>query len=429
MKRSALVLAVAIAAAPSMASARAGDLDTGFAGGVVYAGFPYGAAASALDVDGSTTVVAGGAVSRRGLYDVAVARFTSKGTLDQRFSGDGRAYVDMGGIEFAVATSIAKDDSVTTALLHIPLEQVFESDCCTLSAAVSKLDARGKPVKGFGTDGIAPLEFVGTDDSSEFVFAIEAVGTGVIVAGTLLPAVTTPEPLPTAGTARGFVAKLGPDGAFDPTFGTGGVTYLPPGAPSGVVDMMTLSDGSIIVAGWDASLSDGFVIHKLTSLGLPDPTFGPGGVVITDAGSRALPAAITPGPSGTFIVAGAHASGQWVVSRYRADGTPDTGFGGDGMIKVLLEQVGAPRAVGWSAGMLYVVAGRRSCTFICVNEGIVGRIKANGTMDGAFGTKGIAPIGFAMIEPAGLGFHGTKPVVSATSLGQGGDIALARLKS
>ena len=79
-----------------------------------------------------------------------------------------------------------------------------------------------------------------------------------------------------------FVTRFTTAGTLDPTFGNSGTTLLslPPSyfwmAP---VQIEPMADGGVLVV---STLYNGFVLTRLTTLGIPDSSFGSGGSVVVD---------------------------------------------------------------------------------------------------------------------------------------------------
>jgi uncharacterized delta-60 repeat protein len=96
---------------------------------------------------------------------------------------------------------------------------------------------------------------------------------------------------PCEGCLQAVVVKLTPDGALDPSFGEGGIVRL--GGAGGVpameaMDLAILGDGRMLVSGATEGEFPSFVLARLTPNGVFDPTFGQGGLAVTSicAGNR-----------------------------------------------------------------------------------------------------------------------------------------------
>ena len=134
------------------------------------------------------------------------------------------------------------------------------------------------------------------------------------------------------------VARFNADGTLDGSFATGGIYTQQFGTSTTIVsDVVIQADGKIIVGGYASfsGTSNDFILLRLTSSGTPDASFGSSGVVTTavSTGSDFLQSVLLPG-DGTIIAVGYNSSTSGygiAVVRYRADGTLDTSFNGDGI--------------------------------------------------------------------------------------------------
>jgi uncharacterized delta-60 repeat protein len=132
--------------------------------------------------------------------------------------------------------------------------------------------------------------------------------------------------------------RLNEDGSPDSAFGNNGNFYLS-GIPSVAYGAAIQNDGKIVVAG---SNDNSLLMIRLNSDGSFDPSFGSGGMVITDIApgdvENAMRVAIQP--DGKIVAAGysQHVGGtsstfQQFVARYTPNGTLDGSFGNAGVVK------------------------------------------------------------------------------------------------
>ena len=124
------------------------------------------------------------------------------------------------------------------------------------------------------------------------------------------------------------VARFTVDGSLDPSFGTSGrVTNQFPGG--GVAaSLVLLPDGEILVAG---TSNGDFVLTRYGADGVLDLTFGVNGTATTDFGAASTASAVGLQPDGRIIVAGS-SSGRFALARYSADGVLDQTFGTGGRV-------------------------------------------------------------------------------------------------
>ena len=133
------------------------------------------------------------------------------------------------------------------------------------------------------------------------------------------------------------LARFTPGGRLDAAFGMGGKVVTDLGANDYAFDLAIQDDGGIVVAGERrAAASARFVVQRYRPNGTLDPGFANAGTALTGFGRRfqsASAIAITPG--GRIVVVGSTSNGvtsRSAVTRYRADGRLDRGFGGDGRV-------------------------------------------------------------------------------------------------
>lgn len=381
---SALVAGLLALATPSPAVAAPGDLDPSWDGdGIATTAFNAGGddegnAAAALP-DGSV-VVAGKAFDGTTDTHMGIAKYRADGTLDPAFNGSGTVEVpfffgdpagsDTNGDEaFAVAVTPGGD--------ILAAGSASRNDGSG-ALAVARYNANGTPDTGFG-----------------------------------------------GGTGRATV-EVGADGLFNKVNAIG----LQP-------------DGKIVIAGiW----ANGWVVARLTETGVLDTTFnaaGPQpGTRQFDLGSpffdNAAALVIEPGMSPDIVVGGSGAepaspagTQDFAVVRLNNDGTFDTGFDGDGIVKTDLgDAVEEISSLVWQPDGKVLAAGQAGpaggpTTFT------LARYLADGSLDTTFDTDGIATIP-GSLEPGsvstGLGLLGDGSILAASTTATD-DVLVAKLNS
>lgn len=126
------------------------------------------------------------------------------------------------------------------------------------------------------------------------------------------------------------LARLLPDGAVDPDFGTEGLARVTLGGQSRAWDVDVLADGAILAAG----MGDSHVaLARLDSSGALDPSFGGGGTAVDEITGDGLTQAYQAEvlADGRIAVAGRRPS-TFAVGRLEADGSPDPSFGDGGWV-------------------------------------------------------------------------------------------------
>jgi uncharacterized delta-60 repeat protein len=152
-----------------------------------------------------------------------------------------------------------------------------------------------------------------------------------------------------AGTATDFLTVLfKSDGTLEGTFNGGyAVTpYLTSGSGAVLFDQCNAvgvqSDGKIVSAGYTVGTgSNRVMVTRHTTAGALDATFAGGGKIAIDAslnsGAESLAQAMIVLPNDKILLAG-NAGGtlnhaQFLLMRLNADGSPDSGFGNNGIVR------------------------------------------------------------------------------------------------
>jgi uncharacterized delta-60 repeat protein len=148
------------------------------------------------------------------------------------------------------------------------------------------------------------------------------------------------------------VIRYNDDGALDPTFGSGGITVTNlPSADAGAFAATLQTDGKILVAGRSsASGSTNFLLLRYTTTGALDTAgFGaPLGYVITAIPSGTESGATAVALSGGNIVVAGHSKigGKFAIAlaQYTTNGALDSGFGSGGIVTTPIGAVDADAA-------------------------------------------------------------------------------------
>jgi uncharacterized delta-60 repeat protein len=125
-----------------------------------------------------------------------------------------------------------------------------------------------------------------------------------------------------------------------PTFGTKGTAYTQffERADSVANGAVIQADGKVVAVGDVAGGSD-FIVTRYNADGSPDTSFGPNhnGEVLTAFAKPAVATAVAMESDGKILVAGytlayASVTGDFALARYNADGSLDTSFGTGGLV-------------------------------------------------------------------------------------------------
>jgi uncharacterized delta-60 repeat protein len=144
----------------------------------------------------------------------------------------------------------------------------------------------------------------------------------------------------TTGSFDFAVMRYNPDGSLDPTFGRWGVALIDfTGGYDEGLAVALQPDGKLVVAGRadrPGGLTD-FGVTRLLPNGTRDPSFGWGGIVMTDffnGSDNALAVAVQN--DGKIVVAGfatsPYTGSDFAVVRYNANGSRDASFGWGGLV-------------------------------------------------------------------------------------------------
>lgn len=259
----------------------------------------------------------------------------------------------------------------------------------------------------FGLGGYVTSDFFGTDEQ---VFAVASMRDGRFVAA---GKVTGANASGSGGSENMSIARYLPNGALDPTFGSGGLVQFDVDAGSDEVRALrVLSDGGILAAGSLSTSSHAdFGILKLRADGSRDTTFGEADAVtgrkgyvrldIAGANFHDNAYAMAVQRDGRVVLAGTTSVfhdgfnyNQVAIARFTADGVADATFGGgDGIVvldpffgaagdvltTIALDQAGDPGADGGIVVGGYTFG--RNCAFLA-------RVTASGAVDTNFGQGG-----------------------------------------
>ncbi|MEO8753227.1 MAG: hypothetical protein ABI624_11185 [Casimicrobiaceae bacterium] len=289
---------------------------------------PYGieARAIAVQVDGKV-VVTGDA--RSPPYIPALVRFNVDGTLDSGFGSAagtaGAVPMQVGGVVIVPSALVLQGDG---RMVVVGTTLGTESRVLTL---VRYLES-GTIDKAFGADGITKISLV-----PNFVAGAALQPDGrIVVGGWASP-----------GAQSVFLVRYTPDGASDPTFGSGGIALVARDSAGGLATgPPTLqADGKILMP-VGGNGNPAFVVLRFKPDGALDPAFGSSGISVTtlsepkEGRTEASGIVVRPGV-GILISGDTPTNGPGVARplrdnfallQLRGDGSPETGFGSAGLV-------------------------------------------------------------------------------------------------
>ena len=270
-------------------------------------------ALGAAIVGGGKIVVGGWAGA-----NFAAVRYLPDGTLDDTFSGDGKALVHFSqGDAFGYAVARSKGNKVVLG------GQVTVNGVDRW--ALVRLTPKGVLDGSFGGDGRV-VTTMGSGNAYVWKLVIHSDGSIAATGDAVGP----------SGKTAPSVAWYRPGGTLDSDLGDGGKMVHDVGedlSPSGIVQ---LPSGKIIVAGGyrtgPASFKVGLI--RLRADGQPDETFGPNALVTRDFGGDGDYVGELKRQASKLLVAVSHQVGdasQLGVVRLNANGSVDTAFGDEGL--------------------------------------------------------------------------------------------------
>lgn len=196
-------------------------------------------------------------------------------------------------------------------------------------------------------------------------------------------------------TGKIFIVASAPSGSLDTNFGTCGTVRTIIGSyGSQAYSCAIQSDGKIVAVGYNTGTGGGFALARYNTDGSLDETFGSSGIVSTPISTRLnLINDIAIQSDGKIVAAGYMADESMVhyfaLARYNADGSFDTTFGTNGIVKTLVGELNSTAfgVVLQSDGKIVVAGKASSPSTLHLVYGLA-RYNTNGTLDTTFGTNG-----------------------------------------
>jgi uncharacterized delta-60 repeat protein len=137
------------------------------------------------------------------------------------------------------------------------------------------------------------------------------------------------------GGGRFALVRYLDDGSVDATFGADGKVFTNFTSGNDLAsDLAIQTDGKLVAAG-SAAGGDRFALARYNVDGTLDTSFGDGGKITTNFTSGLdFAFGVEIQADGKIVAAGraGGSGGRFAVARYNDDGSPDTGFGGDGKV-------------------------------------------------------------------------------------------------
>lgn len=261
-------------------------------------------------------------------------------------------------------------------------------------APAEECSARGALDPSFGSGGVVRLFGLnmGGPHGSGGPVNIDAAGRIVVAGEQLQPGLNQGDPV----SRSCAIARLVPNGAFDPTFGGGSVVLQSvDGSPCRYQAIAFQADGKIVVAGKiDQYTEPRAIIARYLEDGQLDQDFGDQGIVLSSPLSSAT--SLVVDEAGRIVVAGVFgpvdddSSSSWYVGRYLSDGAPDPSFGVGGVAAPVFSGSGYDVAYGVAMhtdGTIVVAGSVATSLEDKARVGIV-RYDAGGAKDPSFAIDG-----------------------------------------
>lgn len=308
-------------------------------------------------------------------HDLVVARFHPDGSTDNTFGASGAVVHNIGEHDDFFHDMAIQDDG------RIVLAGICRFNGYNVLSAVRLLE-NGALDTEFGTGGWARLtSYVGTGNSAGLGLALEPDG-DVLVSGYA----------PKTGGIKLVVVRFSPSGVLDTSFGVAGEVALSPGLVNNFGRSLAVQpDGRILVCGdtYDGTNSH-VLLARLQGNGTPDLSFGggSGGVVVIPVTSSDYGWEMRLCEDGKIVVVGSNGSPiKGLVMRFMPNGGLDYNFGVAGKVVNALAS-NSFRYLGCDVspnGAIYASG------WVIINgnyQFLVSKYRPNGTLDTSFGTNG-----------------------------------------
>jgi uncharacterized delta-60 repeat protein/uncharacterized repeat protein (TIGR02059 family) len=368
-----------------------GSLDASFDGdGTIttdFGGLEY-ATSAALQSDGKIVVAGYNGISSSGGGDFALVRYNADGSFDTTFDGDGKVTTNLGGREEAESVTVESDGKIVVAG-YTGISSSGGGDF-----AVVRYNSNGSLDTSFGANGKV-ITNVGVED---YVHSLIVQSDHKIV-------VIGESGISSSGGSDFALVRYNADGSLDTTFGVAGKVITDFDLGDYVGGAAVQPDGKILVVGESFSSADmavsggqDFVIVRYNTDGTLDTSFDSDGKIVADFGGSDSAHSVTLQSDGKIVVtgssspAGGSGGGDVIVVRYNTNGTLDTTFSGDGIIKTAIGDESEGNSVVVQSDGKILVAGASASTSSGNPDFLLVRYNADGSMAPGIDFDGI-PVG------------------------------------
>jgi uncharacterized delta-60 repeat protein len=240
---------------------------------------------SSMVIQPDGKIVAAGYSNNGQNFDFTVLRLLANGTLDNTFSGDGRAVIPIGPntTDFGFAVALQPDGKILVA---------GSSYSTARAMALVRLNPNGSLDNSFSFDGKLNT-LIGSSSTANAVI-VQSDGK-IVVAGQIEN---------TPGVFKDMaLVRYNPDGTLDPNFqGDGRRTIALQGDDLGI-DLLLQSDGKLILIGASGG-EKGMVAVRLMPDGSNDVSFGLAGFAFANFDEFATPTQAVITPNNRLVIAG-----------------------------------------------------------------------------------------------------------------------------
>jgi uncharacterized delta-60 repeat protein len=280
-----------------------------------------------------------------------------------------------------VESNFGVDAAATAVAIQSDGKIVAVGEYSGTTLAVARFEIDGSPDLSFGTGGLATADF-GMDDGAATAVVLAPDGK-IVVAGVVAGMAGVP-PSPSAQSKFG-IARFDSTGTLDPSFGTGGmtVTDIVAGTNDYPSTLVRLSSGRLVVGGSFLSAGWHGALVGYDDAGQLDSGFGDSGVVVVDDPEAISGLAAT----GDTLLAAGWANYRLALARFQLDGTPSGVTHVPEAIPIFTDgAAGAAIAVDPDGGAVVV-----GSTGYCADT-IVARFAPSGALEPGFGNAGVVAL-------------------------------------
>lgn len=312
-------------------------------------------------------------------YGTFIVRYMPDGTLDQSFGENGKVAVIGSGYPHG-NPAVGADMALQTdgKIILIGQETIAEG------IIVQRYTSGGALDTTFGNNGRTVVSGVAFEEGSSIT--VQPDGKIVGVGWEYNPFIT-----PYYDAI--LVFRLNMNGSLDNSFGGTGVVTIEDGYDG--PEVIVQPDGKILVVGTLLNFADipsTLMLARYNANGSLDPNFGTGGRVLQRINQMdSIPSGAALQPDGKIVVAGSIYSDsayQPFFARFNADGSPDTGFGTNGVLLVERSFFKLPNTVLLDDKGRIVASGNAYDGASGYDGFSLLRITSSGSLDPSFGVGG-----------------------------------------